>query len=207
MTSLSRIQLAACSLIAATSLAVATPGQTQLVRGDVDGIQGTLRFQLDCTNIELVSSTVNLQALENQSRQNDIEFDMQVTVVSAGPPTTLNVLSAVAVPEVLDMGNLRLGETNSWEVFGQPGSTALVFVGDRAFTGYFPIGALGTWVLGGPIALMAQGPIAFNGQFRFNFTTPTNPAFLGVEITSQAIIQDPDGTLSISHPDCKTVEN
>ena len=53
MTSLSRIQLAACSLIAATSLAVATPGQTQLVRGDVDGIQGTLRFQLDCTNIEL----------------------------------------------------------------------------------------------------------------------------------------------------------
>lgn len=194
------------SIVTCALLVGASHAQTQLVRGDIDSIQGTPRFQLDCTFIELVSSTVNLQALENASSQSNIEYDMQVTVVGTNP-VVLNVVSATPVLEMMQMGKLRLGETDSWEVNGTPGANAWVFIGDRQTTGYFPAGALGTWVLGGPIALLAQGSIAFNGQFRFNFSMPNVPAFVGVEITSQAIVQQPAGNLLITNSDCKEIEN
>ena len=201
-----KLGLLLSTLIAGFVCTSVSTAQTQLVRGDVDSIQGTNRFVLDCTFIELVSSTVNLQALENQSRQSDIEYDMQVQVVSTNP-TVLNVISATVAPEMMQMGNLRLGETDSWEVNGTPGSNAWVFLGDRAFTLYGPAGPLGTWLLGGPVALLNQGTIAFNGQFRFNFTMPNEPRFLGTEITAQAIVQLPAGNFMITNPDCKEIEN
>ena len=82
-------------------LAASAMAQTYRIVGDVDAIQGTNLFELDCTHIRLVSTTVNLQQLHDASRQQNIEYDMQVTDVSAGGLTILNVLSAVAVYEVL----------------------------------------------------------------------------------------------------------
>jgi hypothetical protein len=194
--------LAALTLLLAGAEVAA---QTQIVRGDIDGIQGTNRFQLDCTSIELISTSVNLQALHDLSRQQNIEFEMQVSVASVSP-TVLNVLSAVQIPETMDMGKMRLGETDNWEVRGQPGTAAFVFIGDRRTTAYIPAGPLGTFVLGGPIALLASGTINGVGQFQFNFTMPNNPLFVGVEITSQAILALPSGMLTITHPACKTIE-
>src|SRR5690606_31444330 len=56
---------------AASLLLVAAllPAQTQLVRGDIDSIPQSNRFRLDCTNIQLVTSTVNLQQLHDASKQ------------------------------------------------------------------------------------------------------------------------------------------
>ncbi len=57
------------TLFLAVALTAGVTAQTQLVRGDVDSVSGSNRFQLDCTRIPLTSSTVNLEQLHDQSRQ------------------------------------------------------------------------------------------------------------------------------------------
>jgi hypothetical protein len=198
-----RLLAIACSAILFSGIAGA---QTQLLRGDIGDIRGTNRFLLDGTTIELVSSTVNLQVLHDQSRQQNIDYEMRVTLVSA-PPVVLNVVSAVSIPEMMDMGNMRLGESSRWQVNGTPGSTAWVFIGATAFTAYTPVGPLGTFLLGGPVALLAQGTINGQGQFEFNFTTPNDPSFVGVEITSQAVVQLPAGNFLVTNPDSRVIES
>jgi hypothetical protein len=146
--------------------ATAATAQTQLVRGDVDRVQNSQNFQLDCTTIRLVSSTVNLQQLHDQSRQQDIEYEMQVNDVSAGGVTILDVLSARAIPELMDMGNIRLGRSDSWEVLGAPGSSALVFVNAGNQTRYLPAGSMGTWLLNTNFLFFQFGVISSAGQFR-----------------------------------------
>ncbi|MEM7203302.1 MAG: hypothetical protein AAF628_23770 [Planctomycetota bacterium] len=68
----------------------------------------------------LVSSVVNLQALHDASRQQDIEYEMSVQNIGTPGAPILDVLSAVEIPETLDMGNLRFGRSETWEVFGRP---------------------------------------------------------------------------------------
>ena len=194
-------------LLAASSLTFAVGAQTQLVRGDVDGIQGTNRFRLDCTaNVELISNTVNLQALHDASRQMDIEYEMQVIDVSAGGRTILNVVSAVQIPEIFGMGNLRFGRSETWEVFGTPGSPTAIYVDLTANTGYLPLGNFGTWILGPNAQFFRSGVIGATGQFRFNFQFPTIPSLLGTSFSAQAgIVQN--GAVLITNPDCKEVRN
>jgi hypothetical protein len=188
------------------SLSVPALAQTQLVVGDVDAIQGTNLFRLDCTNIRLVSTTVNLQQLHDLSRQQDIEFEMQVRDVSAGGTTTLDVVSARAIPEQFDMGNLRFGRSETWEVFAAPGSPVWMFVNATSQTSYTPLGSFGTWLLGGNALPMANGVASAIGRFQINFTMPTIPALVGASFTSQAVVQQ-GGVFSITNPDCKVVRN
>lgn len=194
-------------LAAPLLLATTTFAQTQLVRGDIDGIQGTNQFQLDCTQIPLTSTTVNLQQLHNLSQQNNIEFEMQVVNVGTPAQPVLNVVSANQIPEMFDMGNLRFGRSETWEVFGVPGSAAFVFMTWRPLTSYLPVGPAGTWVLGGTVLTMGQGTISPIGQFRFNFTMPTIQSLVGFEFTSQAAVVEPTGNLVLTNPDCKEVRD
>lgn len=196
------------TLFVAPILLVTTAfAQPQLVRGDVDSIQGTNQFQLDCTQIRLVSTAVNLQQLHNISQQNDIEFEMMVNNIGTPTQPVLDVLSATQIPEIFDMGNLRFGRSESWEVFGVPGSRTAVYIGLRAGTLYHPGGALGTWLLGAEAGQIALGTINAVGRFRFQFTMPTIPQLVGVEFTSQALVIEPAGRLLITNPDCKEVRN
>lgn len=191
----------------ATTLTAGLTAQTQLVRGDVDGIQNTQGlFQLECTQVRLVSSTVNLQALHDASRQQDIEYEMQVTQVGTNP-VTLDVVSATQIFEMFDMGNLRFGRNETWEVFGVPGNPAAVYMDLRANTNYAPFGSWGTWVLGPNAFLFNQGTINALGRFRFQFTMPNLPQFVGVEFTAQALTLDANGAPLITNPDCKEVRN
>ena len=193
------------ALFASTAFA-----QTQLVRGDVDAIQGTNLFRLDCTNIGLVSNTVDLQALHNASRQQDIEYEMQVVNVSAGGQATLNVVSAVQIPEMFGMGNLRFGRSETWEVFGMPGSATAIFVALPSATSYAPFGAAGTWLMGAQAGLFAQGTINALGRFQVRFQMPTIPGLVGTTVSSQALILEQGGgftTLVITNPGCKDVRS
>lgn len=190
-----------CVLALASSLSA-----QQLVRGDIDGIQGTQLFQLECTQIRIVSPTLNLQALSDASRQQNIEYDMQVVQVQANP-TVLEILSATPVPEMFQMGNLRIGRSETWELVGVPGSQYGVFLGFRTTTSYAPLGVWGTWLLGSNFAPLQNGTINALGRSQFQFTMPNAPTFIGMEITSQAIVVEPDGDLVITNPDCKEVRN
>ena len=65
------------AVIATAVLASTSFAQLHLVRGDVDSVQNSNTFVLECTNVQLVSSTVNLRAMHDQSRQNDIYWEMR----------------------------------------------------------------------------------------------------------------------------------
>jgi hypothetical protein len=192
------------TLCAAAALATTTLAQTQLVRADVDGIQGTQQFQLDCTQVRIVSTSVDLQALHDQSRQTDIEYAMQVRQVAANPPV-LEVMSATAIPELFGMGNLRFGRTETWEVFGAPGSATAVFIALRSQAGYLPLGAPGAWLLGPNFALLQTGALNGVGRFQFGFQIPAIPGLEGTAISGQAIVIPPGGQPLITNPDCKVV--
>lgn len=189
-------------------LACGVTAQTQLVRGDVDVIQNTNpdRFQLDCTGIPLVSSTVNLRQLHDASRQQDIEYEMEVVDIGTGGRTVLDVRSARVIPELFDMGNLRFGRSETWETFAAPGSQVWTFVDFRAATRYLPIGPAGTWVLGAGAFAIASGTTSAIGRFQFQFTMPTVPALVGTEFTAQSVVQE-NGVFWLTNPDCKDVRS
>jgi hypothetical protein len=178
--------------------------QTYAIRGDIDSIQNTNLFELDCTRIRLVSTTVDLQALHNASRQQDIEYDMQVSVVSTGNPTILNVISATAVPEQFNMGNLRFGRSETWDLAGSAGSIYQVWVNARNATSFLPTSFNNAWFMG-PTAVPAfQGVMSAN-FIQFRFTMPTIPALVGVEFSAQTLLLSPSNVLTITHPDCREV--
>lgn len=196
------------AIVATIAIAPAALAQTQLVRGDVDSIQNTRTFVLDCTNIRLVSSTVNLQQLHDRSRQRDIEYEMQVKDVSSGNQKILDVISAKEIPELLDMGNIRLGRSDRWHVLGSPGQLAAVFLtGGPNMTSYTPAGALGTWVLGNSYVFFNAGAIGSFGRFEFSFQPPQIPALVGMTFTSQAVVFTLQGPVLITNPQCKEVRS
>ena len=192
----------ATGFLAATT---ATAQQTQLLRGEVDSVSGTNNFVVECTNIRLVSSTLNLQQMHNQTRQQDLYFDMQVRDVSTGGQRILDVVSAVLQTETFDMGNLRFGRSESWEVFAPSGAMVWVFINHISGTSYLPLGTAGTALIGPNALLMRQGTAAA-GRLRFNFQMPTIPQLVGQVFTSQALISD-NGALRVTEPDCKAVRN
>lgn len=194
------------TLLATLLSALPLAAQTQLLRGDVDAIQNTAgRFQLKCTNLELFSATVDLQALHDASRQQDIDYEMQVRPTVVNGRAGLEVVSAVVIAEALHMGNLRFGRNETWEIFATAGSQVWTFVSVPAVSSYQPLGAAGTWLIGNSQAFVS-GFTDAAGRFQFRFTMPTLPALVGRDFNSQAVIQTA-GVFWITSPDCKTVQN
>jgi hypothetical protein len=187
-------------LFAATAAA-----QTYRIVGDVDSIQGTNQFELDCTRIRLVSNTVNLQQLHDASRQQDIEYDMQVTDVSSGGLTILNVQSAVAVPEQFEMGNLRFNRSETWELRGTAGSAYQVWVNLRNATSFLPLTGFGNSWFMGPGAVPAFQGIMSSAFVQWQFQMPTIPALVGVEFSAQTILLSPSNAISLTNPHCREV--
>ena len=196
------------TIVAVALLAIPAAAQTQLVRGEIDGIQGTNQWRLDCTNVRVTTTNpaINLQQLHDATRQNDMMLSMQVIDIGTPGSPLLDIQQATVLPALFDMGNLRIGRSQTWEVFGTPGSLAEVYLTPEALTSYVPAGAFGTWVLGGNAVFFAGGRIGATGQFRFNFTMPNLPQLIGVSFTTQAIVLEPTGPL-LTNPDCKEVEN
>jgi hypothetical protein len=197
------VPVPAASLLLAAAL---LPAQTQLVRGDIDSISQSNRFRLDCTNIQLVTSTVNLQQLHDASKQQDIEYELQVRDVSQPGQAILDVLSARPIAEMFDMGNIRFGRADTWEVFGPAGSTAAIFVTTPSFTSYGPFGAAGTWLLGANAVLFAHGPVASNGRYQLRYQPPTIPSLIGLTVVGQALLIQ-NGVLTLTNPDCRDVRS
>jgi len=188
-------------------LAISAFAQSFTIRGDVDVIQNTNLFELDCTRIRLVSTAVDLQALHNASRQQNIEYDMQVVDVSSGGLTILNVLSAVAVPEQFDMGNLRFGRSETWDLAGTAGSRYAIFVNDRNATSLLALPAFSnSWFMGPNAVQIFSGTM--NAAFiQIPFQMPTIPALVGAQFSAQTLLLSPSNALSITHADCKIVRN
>lgn len=194
------------ALLTLSLVSLPAVAQTQLVRGEVDGIQNTANlFKLKCTTVRLTSATLNLQGLHDATRQNNMSLEMQV-IDTFGNGTSLEVVSAVVVPRQLDMGNLRFGRAETWEIFAAPGSMIWSFVGAGNDTRYLPLGDAGTWILGPSAVPFVSGTASAIGSLRFNITMTTIPALTGAVFASQAIIQE-NGAFRISNPECKEVRS
>jgi len=192
-----------------TSAALASTGlaQVHLVRGDVDSVQNTRTFVLKCTNVQLVSTTVNLQAMHDQARQNNIFWEMQVKDVSANGRKILDVLTAVSKPKILDMGNIRLGRSDRWAIASTPGSAFAIYMASATQTDFLPVGALGSWILGFNFFLFHQGIVPATGLFQFSFQPPNIPALVGHTFASQALIVNKNSTALLSNAECKEVRS
>ncbi len=184
----------------ATVLAAALlPAQTQTLRGKVEDVQHTVnQFFLDCTNIPLVSTALNLDLWQGQ------HAILQVVDIGTAQAPVLRVDAAVATTKVFDMGNLRFGQAERWQVGAPAGSFAMMFADLTANTGYSPFGAFGTFLLGQNAVTLASGFTNAQGQFEISVTMPNLPALAGTSLTGQALVGD-HGTWFFSNPDCKVI--
>jgi len=188
------------TLLSATLLASATLAQGQLVRGEIEDVQNTVnQFYLKCTNIRVTSAVVNLAAVQNA------QGEMMVLNVGTATNPAFEVLSFTPVPKQFDMGNIRLGRSDTWEITGTPGEIAFFFVGATNQTGYTPFGAAGTWLLGQDAATLTFGVINGIGRFQTQISPPNNQALVGLEFTGQSLIGGGAGGWKLTNPDCKTV--
>lgn len=171
----------------------------QPLRGKVEDVQNTQnQFFLDCTNIPMVSTAFNLNLWVGQ------EAIMDVTNVGTAQAPVLRVDAITATTKVFDMGNLRLGQTDRWEVNAPAGSFAFMFLDFTVNTGFTAFGNFGTWLLGPGAATLASGVTNGQNQFEINFTMPNIPALVGTSLTGQALVNT-GGTWFFANPDCKTI--
>ena len=106
-----RIQRLLFLLPLTCTLATSIAAQTTTLRGKVEDVPGTAnQFFLDGTNLPMVSTVLNLNTVVGQ------QAIMQV--VNIGTPTVpvIRVDSSVPTTQVMDMGNLRLGQSSTFEV-------------------------------------------------------------------------------------------
>ena len=186
------------SLFVPTVLAPTVTAQTQLLRGKVEDVKNTQnRFVLDCTNIPLTSTRLNLNLLVGQ------QYIMQVTNTGTATSPSLEVQSVTATTKIFDMGNIRLGRSDRWQVRGKPNSTTAVGVTATSLTSYTPMGPLGTFLLGPNFVLLRRGTLNQLGVFEFSYQPPNLTSLVGMSFTGQALIQEPNGFLLLSNPDCK----
>ncbi len=188
----------ACSSLLFSALALA---QTHTFNGKVEDVQGTQnQFFLDGTNLPLVSTALNLNAWVGQQAM------LQVVNVGTAAAPVLRVDAATPTTKVMDMGNLRLGETRTWEVFAPAGSAAFLFMDWTSNTGFTPVpGFGGVWLLGFAPHLLTGGITSPPGVFQTTFTTPNVPSLVGLQVTSQALVGNASGW-TFSNVDHKEIE-
>ncbi len=175
--------------------------QTTTLRGKVEDVQGTQnQFFLDGTNVPMVSTALNLNTWLGQ------QAVMQVVNVGTTAAPVLRVDAATATTKVMDMGNMRLGQSSTWQVFAPTGSFALIAIDFTGNTGFAPVGTFGSYLLGGNPVLLAAGFTNAPNLFQVQITTIPDQTLVGLEITSQAIVGDPGDNWYFSNPDNKTVQ-
>ena len=188
-------------LLPLACLAAGLTAQTVTLRGKIEDVSGTAnQFYVDGTNLPAVSTALNLNTWVGQQAI--------LQVVNTGSPTApvLRVDAAVATTKVMDMGNLKIGDSSTFEVTAPQGSAAFMFMDFQANTGFTPAGALGCWLLGPSPYLLAGGITNAQNQFQVQFATPNNPQLIGLSVTSQAFVGD-HGNWFFSNVDNKVVED
>ena len=193
-----RFPFATLSVLA--TAAALLPAQTQSVRGQIEDLRQTQgQFFLKCTDIPVQSTALNLANFVDTEAILDV-----VDIGTAGSPR-LEVQAVTQTARTFDMGDLRIGHSERWEVDAPAGSFALIFVDFTFRTGWTPFGMAGVYLLSPSAATLASGTTNGENRLEINFTMPNVPQLIGTSFTAQALIGD-HGNWLFSNPDCKAVE-
>ena len=169
--------------------------QTTTLRGKVEDVQGTQnQFFLDGTNVPMVSTALNLNTWLGQ------QAVMQVVNVGTTAAPVLRVDAATATTKVMDMGNMRLGQSSTWQIALMPPCRS------HASCAGSNVQRKGLAMDGGNPVLLAAGFTNAPNLFQVQITTIPDQTLVGLEITSQAIVGDPGDNWYFSNPDNKTVQ-
>lgn len=171
--------------------------QGQVLRGKIEDNPTTQTFFLSCTKLPLTSTVLNLNSLVGQ------QLEMTVTQLPSG---SLNVLTAAPIAKVFDMGNLRLGRADRWQITGSPGEAAGMFLTAFDLTGYLPLGAAGTWLLGPTWLTIATGQINPLGLLEVSFQPPNVPQLVGTTWTAQGARMSTTKGAYFANSDCKVLQ-
>lgn len=186
------------------ALAQTTTSSSYTILGEVEDVRNTIgQFYLDCTEIPVTSTAVDLNFLQAQPGV----FELTVTDIGTPGQPLLRVDNAVPALRTHDMGNLRIGRAERWEVLGAPGSYAITHGQLTRQTRWQPISGFGVFLLGANSIPVHRGFIGPFGRLEFNFTMPNVPALVGTEFTSQSLVLSPNGTGQFTNADCKEVRN
>ena len=189
------------TISAACLFAAAATAQTYTIQGKVEDVQGTQnQFFLDGTLIPVFSTALNLNLWQGQQALLDV-----VDVGTAGAPL-LRIDAATPTTKVMDMGNLRLNRTSTFEVSAPAGTAAFLFLDFTNNTGFTPIpGAGGVWLLGLSPHLLAGGFTNAVGVFETTFATPNVPALVGLGVSGQTLTST-GGAWGFSNVDSREIE-
>lgn len=175
--------------------------QTLTFRGQVEDVQGTNDFLVDCTNVQLSSSLFDLNLFVGQQTQITGNWNGSNTL----PTVVVTAISVIT--ESFGMGgNAKIGGDLRFDVTSTPGDITAIY-GAEGF-GFFPIGMLGAVQLDPTsVFLVALGTIPGGGNLEFEFTVPNDPTLVGMTFYSQAIVVSPSAPNFITNSDCKTISN
>jgi len=184
--------IASIALISTTSQA-----QDVMLRGKVEDVPGTNQFFVDCTNVALQSSTIDLNAFLG------LQVELHGTNIGTTQNPRIDVTSIKAIPRIFEVGgNGSIGRELQLQVVSNPGDQAWLFA-DVA-SGFAPAHSFGTFLLAHVLPPVAQGTVPATGVLQISLPIPNNPNLVGLEVFGQALVAG-SGVASLSNADCKTI--
>jgi len=184
-------------------LALAGPAASQSVtfRGKVEDVPGTAnQFVVDCTNTQLTSASIDLNAFVGQ----EVLIDGTWNGSTASPAVAVTAISMV--PETFEIGGgASIGSQARFKTFGTPGDAAAVFA--SLGSSFLPFGPAGVGFLD-PATLLnvGVGSVDGLGVFQVIVPVPNDPALVGLFVLGQGAMLGPATPLLLTNPDCKTVQ-
>lgn len=187
------------SLLALSALAAA---QHVTVRGKVEDVSGTAgEFTLDCANVSLSSTTVDLNLFVG------LQVELQGGWNGSTTTPAVAVADMVEVPRSFEIGGGgKIGSAIKPTVTGTPG--ALAFTMGAVTTSFVPFGGFGTILLGTNAFPTGSGTIPASGTLELSIQVPDDATLVGVDVFGQGAIVDTVGnSVLFTNPDCVTLKD
>jgi len=194
-----RFALAPLVLAAA---AVSAQAQQVSFRGKVEDMPAQPgRFVVGCTDTELTSSVVKLNAFVGQQ----VELSGAWNGSSSAP--VVDVATMAATNKLFEVGGGgKIGTDLSFKVTSQPGDFTVMFAALDA--GFMPAHRAGVLLLSvSPLLTVASGFVAPDGTLEVKGSIPNDPALDGLVIYGQAFVSFTAGGADLSNPDCVTLHS
>lgn len=181
--------------------ASAASAQQVTLRGEVQAVAGTGgQFLVDCSNVELQSSTINLAPFVGS----------QTTIAGrwngsfSSPRVEVTDIQIVAQTFEI-VGSNKIGEVAILSISGSSTSVFEIYTSLGSF--FVPFGSAGAVMLEPQtLSRVVRGVIGSEGNFQIKVPIPNASALIGTTIFGQGIKSPGVGSFFLTNADCRTIE-